>query len=170
MKVNPYILPLLRRLAILAVISIAAVYIVSEIAFRLMGNDLSRGPERVELVIPAGTAQKLSAGQKTDIPDAMIFVQGDELVVKNEDSTNHVLGPLFIPAGQSASMRLDAVSDTAFECSFQATRYFGLTVKEAVTWSNRLSAMWYGVMPTVMLLLVYSLVMRPLKPDVPRQS
>ncbi len=162
---NPYVMPFLRRFFILAVISLAGVFLVSEIAFRLMGNSLSRGPQEVQLVIPAGTAQRLAAGQQTDIPDAMIFVQGDKLVVKNEDSVQHVLGPLFIPAGQSASMNLDAVSDTAYECSFQTTRYFGLTVKEAITWGNRLSALWYGGMPTWMLLLVYSLVARPLKPE-----
>ena len=162
---NPYLIPFLRRLGLLAVISVASVLLISEIAFRVMGNELSRGPETVTIVIPAGTAQKIAAGEESGIPTEMIFVQGDLLVVENQDTDNHVLGPLFIPAGQSASMHLDSTSDTAYECSFQTTRYFGLTVKEAITWRSRLNAVWYGAMPTMMLLLVYSLVARPLKPQ-----
>jgi len=162
---NPYLLPFFRRLAILFVISVAATLLISEIAFRVMGNDLSRGPQKVSIVIPAGTAQKIAAGEATGIADAMTFVVGDELVVDNQDDTNHILGPLFIPAGQSASMLLGDVSDMAYECSFQTTRYFGLTVKEAITWRSRLNAAWYGAMPTLMLLLVYSLVAKPLVPD-----
>ena len=161
---NPYLIPFLRRLAILFIISIAATLLVSEITFRVMGNDLSRGPEKVSIVIPPGTAAKIAAGEPSGIPDGMTFVLGDELVVENQDSANHILGPLFIPAGQSASMRLEDVSDMAYECSFQTARYFGLTVKEAITWRSRLSAAWYGAMPTLMLLLVYSLVAKPLKP------
>ena len=38
----------------------------------------------------------------------MSFVVGDTLVVKNEDSVEHQLGPLWIPAGSSASMPLNA--------------------------------------------------------------
>ena len=162
---HPLLVPFLRRLLFLALISAAGVLLFSEVAFRLMGDDTSRAPETVELVIPAGTGARLAAGEDvTGIPETMIFVVGDVLLVRNEDTIDHELGPLWIPAGASASMGLDEKNDFAYSCSFKPSKYFGLTVKEAITWEDRLGALWYGTPPTTMLLLVYSLVVKPLKP------
>lgn len=162
---HPLLIPFLRRLLFLAVISAAGVLLVSEVSFRLMGDDTSRAPETVELVIPAGTGALLATGEDiTSIPETMIFVVGDVLLVRNEDKIDHELGPLWIPAGASASMSLDEKNDLAYSCSFKPSKYFGLTVKEAITFEDRLGALWYGTPPTTMLLLVYSIVVKPLKP------
>lgn len=162
---HPLVVPFLRRLLFLAVISSVVVLLISEIAFRLMREDTARAPETIELVIPVGTGERIAAGEDAPgIPDTMIFVVGDVLMVRNEDSMDHELGPLWIPAGKSASMSLDEKNDFAYSCSFKPTKYLGLTVKDAVTWKNRLGALWYGTPATTMLLLVYSLVIKPLKP------
>lgn len=155
----------MRRLLFLALISAGVVLLFSEVAFRLMREDTSRAPETVELVIPNGTGARIAAGEDVPgIPQSMIFVVGDVLLVRNEDTVDHELGPLWIPAGASASMSLDEKNDYAYTCSFQPSKYFGLTVKAAITWVDRLGALWYGTPPTTMLLLVYSLVIKPLQP------
>ena len=162
---HPLIVPFLRRLLFLAIISAIAVLIISEVSYRLMKDETSRAPETIELVIPSGTGALISSGKNVpSIPDSMIFVVGDVLLVRNEDTMDHELGPLWIPAGKSASMSLDKQNDFAYSCSFQPSKYFGLTVKPAITWIDRLGALWYGTPPTIMLLLVYSLVVRPLQP------
>jgi hypothetical protein len=162
---HPLVIPLLRRFLFLLVISAIAVLLVSEVSFHLMKDETSRAPETIELVIPSGTGALIAAGKSVpSIPDSMIFVVGDVLLVRNEDTIEHELGPLWIPAGTSASMSLDKQQDFAYTCSFQPTKYFGLTVKPAITWVDRLGALWYGTPPTTMLLLVYSLVVKPLQP------
>lgn len=161
---NPYVIPFLRRFLFLLAISAALILLISEVSYRLQREDISRDPTTIELVIPAGTAAKIAKGESpASIPEEMIFVVGDVLLVKNEDDQDHELGPLWIPAGKSASMVLEQESDFSYSCSFQPSRYFNLTVKSAITWSDRLAALWYGVPPTVMFLMVYSFVVKPFK-------
>lgn len=160
-----------RRLLLLALLSSVLVLAVSEIYFRLQKGDLSRPPTTVELVIPQGTAARVAAGEKVDeLPEEMTFVLGDTLLVINQDTSAHELGPLFVPAGQSASMKLEMVNpDPWVECSFQPQAYFGLMVKEPVDWVDRVQALLYAVPTTTMLLFVYSLITHPLQKPAAKQ-
>jgi hypothetical protein len=136
---------------------------ISEISF-LFVHETARPPGRIELVIPAGTAAQVAHGEKPPtIPDSLSFVVGDTLVVKNEDSSDHQLGPLWIPAGSSASLKLDQVEKYAFTCSFQPTKYFGLDVNEPLTPLTRMEGILFAGIPMGALLSVYSLVAWPTK-------
>ncbi len=101
----------------------------------------ARQPARrkdVVITIPNGTAEMVARGeQPPTIPDNMIFVVGDVLVVKNEDKVDHKLGQLWIPANSSAQLALEQEASLAFECSFQPGNYFGLDVREPLTISTR---------------------------------
>jgi hypothetical protein len=90
-------------------------------------------------------------------------VVGDTLVVHNLDHTSHELGPIWVPPGTSGSLVLGEANDFIFNCSFQNSKFLGLTVREATTWTSRLSALWYGTPPIWMFLLVYSFVLFPIK-------
>jgi hypothetical protein len=163
--VQPYLVPFIKRFLLILVISTLVMLGISELGYRLLRDDTSRDPETIELIIPEGTADLIARGEPNPtIPEEMIFVVGDILVVKNEDLVDHELGPLWIPAGKSASLKLDQANDYAYSCSFQPSYYFDLTVRAATTWRERLGALWYGVPPTVMFLLVYSFIIRPLHP------
>jgi hypothetical protein len=94
----------------------------------------------------------------------MVFVVGDMLVVHNEDSSDHQLGPLWVPAGSSASLLLEKAERTAYSCSFQNTKYLGLLVQESTTLGTRLSALLLAAPATTMFLFVYSLIIWPLTP------
>lgn len=163
-KTNPMVGLVVRRLLFLALISSLAVGLVSELYFRLQKSEFSRPPQTVELVIPPGTAAKVAAGEAVEtLPEEMIFVVGDTLLVTNQDSSAHELGPLFVPAGQAASMKLSVSGpDPWVECSFQPQAYFGLIVKEPIDWQDRLQALLYAVPTTTMLLFAYSLAVVPL--------
>ena len=156
----------LIRLLITFVVATTLVWIGSEVAFYFMRGSSDRLPEEIELVIPAGTADKVKLGEAVPvIPDEMTFVLGDTLVVKNQDVVDHQLGPLWIPPNTKASLVLDAAQRYAYACSFKTTRYLGLNVKQATTWQTRFVALGFSVPPTTMFFFVYSLVLWPINPD-----
>jgi hypothetical protein len=116
-----------------------------------------RDPRRVEIVIPYGTSEQVEeGGYNRSIPTDMVFVQGDLLIVRNEDTVDHQLGPLWIPAGTSGVMSLDMAQKFVYECSFQPTQYMGLDVRPSVTGGTRLQAILSIALPTGMMLAVYS--------------
>ncbi len=154
---------LLIRMLVFLVIGIVVAAIFSEASFRLQGETTSRDPQVIVLVIPAGTAAKVAQGQSV-IPAGQTFMVGDTLQVKNEDSVTQTLGPLVIPPGSSASMKLDQVGSLSYTCSFQPAKYYGIEVQQGLSLGTRLEASLLAGIPLGVLLGVYSLVAKPLKP------
>jgi hypothetical protein len=154
---------LVLRMLICLLIGILLAGVGSEVAFRLQGENISRAPQTIELTIPPGTAQKVAQGESI-LPASQNFVVGDTLLVHNQDSTTHNLGPLIIPAGSSASMNFNKAGNLDYTCSFQPTQYYGLDIQPALTLSTRLQASLVAGIPLGILLGVYSLVLIPMKP------
>jgi len=153
---------LVQRILISSVLGILIAIGVNEFSFLFLKSDAGRPAQRVELVIPAGTAAKIASGAaESALPANMVFVQGDTLVVKNEDTADHRLGPLFIPAGTSASLLLDQADNLAYSCSFEPTRTFGLDVREPVTFSTRLYGILIAGLPLGFLIALYSFIIWP---------
>ena len=135
---------------------------INEISFLFL-RETTRAPKVIELVIPDGTAEKVARGETPPtIPDSMTFVVGDTLLVKNNDRSAHELGPLWIPAGTSASLHLDVVQSYAYSCSFQPGQYFGLDVHEALTTGTRLYGIFYIGLPMGILMAAYAIII-PMK-------
>jgi len=153
---------IITRLFLCLVIGVVVSAIFSEVTFRLQGVSNLRDPKTITLVIPAGTAAKVAQGQSV-IPAGQVFVVGDLLVVKNEDSVTQTLGPLVIPPGSSASMKLEQVGNLSYTCSFQPSKYYGIEVQQALTFGMRMEASLLAGLPLGMLLGVYSLVAKPVK-------
>ena len=58
---------------------------IGEVPFIFL-RETARPPQEIVLTIPAGTAEQVSRGeQPPSIPENMVFVVGDTLVVENED-------------------------------------------------------------------------------------
>ena len=155
---------IILRMLLCLLIGIVLAAIGSEVAFRLQGDTSSRAPQTIELIIPAGAAQKVAQGESI-LPASQTFVVGDTLLVHNQDSFTHNLGPLIIPAGSSASLKLDQVGNLDYTCSFQPTRYYGLDIQSALTLGTRLQASLVAGIPLGVLLGVYSLVLIPIKAE-----
>lgn len=153
---------LLQRMLIFFVIGIVLAGVFSEASFRLQGNTYSRDPQTIELVIPAGTFASVNQG-KNVLPASQVFVLGDTLVVKNEDSVTQSLGPLVIPPGSSASLVLNQVGNLRYTCSFQPTKFYGIQVQQAITFAMRIQASLLAGIPLGLLMGVYSLVIKPVK-------
>lgn len=132
----------------------------SEVSYYFLRTGETRPPQVVELDIPPGTADRVARGQADpSLPTNMVFVLGDTLLVKNRDLVPHRLGPLFIPAGASASMLLNTAQDYAYSCSFQPSKYIGLSVQSPLDFSTRLTGILEAGVPMGFLIALYSLVL-----------
>lgn len=130
----------------------------SEISFLFL-RETARAPKAIVLTIPRGTAEQVARGeQPPTIPQNMVFVVGDLLIVKNEDVVDHQMGPLWIPAGAAAHLALTTEENLAYECSFQTGKYIGLDVREPVTIGTRLYGIFFAGLPLGVLLAIYSFI------------
>jgi hypothetical protein len=150
---------IIRRIIISLLIGLLLGVALNEITFIFLRNT-ARAPKVIEIVIPEGTAAQVARGETPPtIPDSMTFVVGDIVLVKNNDIVNHELGPLWIPAGTSASLLLDAAESYAYSCSFQPGQYFGLDVHEALTTWTRLYGILFSGIPLGVLIALYTLIL-----------
>ncbi len=149
----------LRRLAFSLGIGLVIGAAITEIAFYFL-REVARPPQTIVITIPLGTAEQIKRGQQPlSLPENMLFVVGDVLVVVNEDTIPHQLGPLWIPPGTSASLELNRAESLAYECSFQTSNYLGLEVRQPLTLWTRLVGILSAGLPLGILLAIYSLVM-----------
>jgi len=149
---------MIKRILVSMLLGIALGALISEVSFIFL-QETARPPQEVILTIPAGTSEQVARGeQPPSIPKDMIFVVGDTLVMKNDDSVDHKLGELWIPANSTAQLSLDEEQNMAFECSFQAGNYFGLDVRQSLTWGTRVYGVLYMGLPLGILIALYSFV------------
>ncbi len=156
--------PLIKRILISLLIGIAISAAVSEISFITL-REVNREKQVIVLTIPAGTAEQVARGeQPPTIPRDMVFIVGDVLIVENEDTVAHELGPLFIPPGSSAHLEFASEESYAYSCSFQPGKTLGLDVRSPVTPYTRFIGILFAGLPLGGLIALYSLVARPLQP------
>lgn len=150
------------RLAVGILLGLLAGLAISEISYLFLPNKqaAARAPMQIDLVIPAGTAEKIEAGEFSSVLDEDAqFVEGDVLVVKNEDLVAHQLGPLFVPPKTSSRLALDAANSYTYSCSFQSDKYVGLVVQPRITFGTRMEGVLAIGLPSGMMLMVYSYLM-----------
>lgn len=156
------------RIAISIALGLILALIFNELSFQFLRSGETRSPQVIEFVIPPGTAERVAQGEDSlALPTTMTFVVGDVLLVRNDDSVSHQLGPIFIPAGSSASLTFDTVQSYAYVCSFQTERYLDLDVRQPLTLGTRLLGTLFAGLPLGALLALYSMLVWPLKRGVP---
>jgi hypothetical protein len=156
--------PYLFRLLIVAAISLVFALAFNEITFFMQKGPTDRSPQTIQLVIPAGTAEMVKAGQdEPTIPSQMTFVIGDVLVVKNEDVVSHQLGPVWVPPGATGKLVMNKEDHAAYDCSFTTHKYLGLDVTAATTMGTRLAALLLTAPTIGALLFLYSLAIWPIQ-------
>lgn len=156
-----------KRLLVTFFIAFAFVFGISELAHIINKEQTDRIPEIIEFVIPAGTAKKIAAGEQVAIiPSGLTFVIGDTLSIKNEDTVNHELGPLYIPTGSSASLVMEDANKYTLGCSFQTSKYFNFDVRTRTTFESRITALMLATPPTTVFLFLYSILIFPAKRNI----
>lgn len=149
----------IRRVGFSLMIGLFVGALISEVPFFFL-RETARAPMEILLTIPRGTADLVALGEAPpSIPAAMTFVVGDTLVVKNDDSVDHKLGSLWIPADSTARLPLDTKESMAFDCSFQPDKLLGVEVYEPLTTSTRVLGILSTGLPLAVLFSLYSLVM-----------
>jgi len=155
----PRVSPLAKRITLSMLFGLLIGVAVSEITFVFL-KESARPPKAIILTIPAGTAESVARGeQPPSLPENMVFVVGDVLTVRNQDSVDHQLGPLWIPAGASANLELGTEENLAYECSFQTTNYIGFDVREPLTTGTRVYGILFAGIPLGVLIALYSFIM-----------
>ena len=148
-----------KRIMFALLIGLLGGVLISEIPFLFL-QETARPPQEILLTIPDGAAEQVSRGeQPPSIPSNMTFVVGDVLVVENEDSVDHKLGSLWIPANSSAKLPFNREESLAFECTFQSDNYLGLDVHQPLTFGTRIYGIISVGLPLAILVALYSLVM-----------
>jgi hypothetical protein len=68
-----------------------------------------REPRTIEIVVPAGTQQRLDAGERVEIMPARLELRvGDTLLIRNEDGVAQSVGPFSVPANGMTSLTYGA--------------------------------------------------------------
>ena len=70
------------------------------------------------MVIPAGTADRIAAGERVELlPADLRFRLRDTLVVVNDDTITHQVGPFSVGAGQRLEKRFAEAATLQGSCS-----------------------------------------------------
>jgi hypothetical protein len=149
-----------RRLVLCMGIGVLVAWGMNEVMFRLLRTDSARSPDKIELLIPDGTAERVRRGESVPtIPKGMVFVIGDTLTVNNQDSADHQLGPFFIPAKSATRLEFKTAEQYSYSCSFSPDDFFGLDVRLPVTPGTRLAGAVFAGLPLGVLIGLYSLAL-----------
>ena len=98
------------------------------ITWSLLIEPVVKSDRVVELVIPAGTAKAVAAGQLAPfIPASLALTSDRELVVKNEDDVTHRVGLFSIEPGATATIRADPTGKE-LTCTVHPSGYLNVTV------------------------------------------
>jgi hypothetical protein len=119
----------LRWAACLAA-GIAVAAFISTASWMALSDGPLRDPRSVEVSIPAGTADAIERGAAVSaIPSNLRFVEGDRLVLKNEDLVPHTVGVYSVGPGTSLTLPLDTPTSSSFLCSFHPQGSIALDVR-----------------------------------------
>lgn len=115
-----------RKRAVLAAAIVVVVVALGAVRF-LQGDDDDAAAPSIETsetadpefdyVIPAGTADRLAAGETVEILPAEIEAQvGDSIRIDNQDREAHVLGPWYVGPGEVLTQRFASEGELVGEC------------------------------------------------------
>lgn len=125
---------LTARIVVPALIGFVIGFVMSEGPALWIDDPTSRPTQVVELVIPAGTAMRVAAGEAAPaIPTGLHLATGDTLLVRNEDDVSHQLGPMWIPAGSTGKLVFPRTVTGRYSCSFTPVGTFGIQVEQRLT-------------------------------------
>ncbi len=157
--------PYIKRLVVVLLLSVAIAFLINEGSYLLQRDQTDRAPRTIELVIPAGTAERVDRGEPAPgIPEKMSFVVGDVLEVRNEDTVAHQLGPVWVPPGSTGQLVLKDANRYSYTCSFSPDRYLGLDVRQGTGLATRLTGLMISAPTLAAFLFIYSLLVVPIRP------
>lgn len=93
------------RIAGLVALMVLLVGVLAVLMVVFVGGD-DREPVTYRYVIPAGTGDRIAAGEDVEIvPSRLVVHVGDRLLLRNRDDVQHHMGPLLVDPNGLLSMR-----------------------------------------------------------------
>lgn len=82
-----------------------------------------------EYVVPYGTSVRINAGQVVDLMPQYLEVRvGETIRIKNQDSRDYMIGPFFVAAAQTLSMRFTQEGTLSGTCTMNPEGIFEIEV------------------------------------------
>lgn len=83
-----------------------------------------------EFVIPAGTGDRIQAGEDVEIvPRELVVRVGDSLRIVNEDDQGHAVGVFYVGSGETLTQRFDSPGVLEGLCDIHPSGTFTLRVQ-----------------------------------------
>jgi len=154
---------LVLRLLYSLIIAFIFGFMISEVSFQILTKNTEREVEIYEIKIPEGTSERVEKGFPIPtIPESMIFFEGDKIIVRNDDSVSHQLGPIWVPAGSTGTLTLEKPQTYSLACTFQPSKLMGLEVRPRLTNDIRFQGILAIGLPSGILIWLFSIVIFPL--------
>jgi hypothetical protein len=104
------------------------IWAITALALVLLGR-AAPPPREIELRIPRGTAREIAAGLDPGvITPTLSVVAGDVLVIENEDTVAHRVGPYLAPPGRTTRVVVEPSAAGPFLCTVHPSRRLTLEV------------------------------------------
>ncbi|HUF97675.1 MAG TPA: hypothetical protein VMM60_06055 [Ilumatobacter sp.] len=85
-----------------------------------------------DFVIPAGTGDRVAAGEAIDVVPAALTVRvGEAIRIVNDDDRGHQVGVFYVGAGESLTQRFNSPGTLTDECDVHSSGAFTLVVLPA---------------------------------------
>jgi hypothetical protein len=118
----------LRVVAASLVLGFVIGALLTAVAWTAFGAEPVGPPRDVQLVIPAGTAEQINAGGPTVIPSQIRLIEGDRLVLVNQDVVDHTIGGWQVASGMTLTILADVPATSIFTCTIHPSGNLGLVV------------------------------------------
>lgn len=117
-------------LATVLVLCVAGTSCSGERSGPLIVDDLVSGPADYEYVIPAGTGDRIAAGDPVAILPAELDVRvGERIRIVNEDDRGHFVGIFFVGAGETVTQQFATAGEFIGNCTVHPSGEIRLRVK-----------------------------------------
>jgi plastocyanin len=84
-----------------------------------------------DYVIPAGTGERLDAGEEVEImPSVLEATVGETIRIVNDDDRGHVVGVFFVGAGETLTQTFTSAGEFSGRCTVHTDGEFTLRVTE----------------------------------------
>lgn len=84
----------------------------------------------IRITIPAGTAARLAAGQRTSgVPTRIVARVGDTLRLLNSDRSEHMIGPFYVGPRQEMTVPLERAGVYSTTCALQPNHRTEIVVR-----------------------------------------
>jgi hypothetical protein len=92
-------------------------------------DDTNRNPQTVEIVVPAGTQDRLDRGEPVDVmPAKLTFRVGDTLLIRNDDRVDQYVGPYLVRAGQQFELTYGAPGHYQGLCTLSGSAGYEIVI------------------------------------------